>query len=99
MGQQAGTEEKCATIYGTDLIWVTGDVVKLEMSKAKTEASFTNHSGTVVSMKLDAQDPDRPILIFGGGDIWEKCEEQTNIKTGKKKKKARSFKRKGDWTE
>jgi len=97
--QQAGTEDKCATIYGTDIIWVTGDVTKLELNSKGTEAAFTNTVGGVVTLKLDTQDPARPILIFSGGDIWEKCEEQEEVQAGKKKKKGRTFKQKGDWTE
>jgi hypothetical protein len=98
--KQAGSEERCATIYGTDMIWATGDVVKLQISSKGTQAAFSNAAGGLVTMKLNTDDPGRPILVFDGGDIWERCEE-VDVDDGKskKKKKIRSLKQKGEWTE
>jgi hypothetical protein len=88
----------CATIYGTDLVWMSGEMVKLELNSKGTEAAFTNALGTIVTFKLDRQDPERPILIFAGGDIWEKAPD-TAITEIAKKKKPKSLKQKADWTE
>jgi len=96
--QKAGEEVLCATIYGSSLIWATGDTIPLELNAKGTEAGFKTAAGNFVTMKLDAQDPERPILIFAGGDIWEKCADQSPQFTSKKKKQ-KSFKHKGDWSE
>jgi len=52
-----------------------------------------------VKFKLNTEDPDDPKLVFDGGDMWVKCPEQDIVKEEKGKKKQKSLKQKGDYTE
>lgn len=97
--QRAAEEGRCATIYGTDLFWASGDVIKLEIDSKGTEAAFSNGAGGVVKFKLNTEDPDDPKLVFDGGDMWVKCPEQDIVKEETGKTKQKSLKQKGDYTE
>eukprot|EP00746_Dinoflagellata_sp_MGD_P160830 gnl/MRDRNA2_/MRDRNA2_87758_c0_seq1.p1 gnl/MRDRNA2_/MRDRNA2_87758_c0~~gnl/MRDRNA2_/MRDRNA2_87758_c0_seq1.p1 ORF type:complete len:973 (+),score=197.50 gnl/MRDRNA2_/MRDRNA2_87758_c0_seq1:148-3066(+) len=99
--KQQGTEEKCATIYGADMFWASGEPVQLTLASNGTSAAFTNAGGGLVHFKLNTEDPERPIIVFDQGDIWEKCEEpeDPSSKSKKKSKKPKSLKQKSDWSE
>merc|ERR1712070_1086261 len=68
--KQAGSEDKCATIYGDELMWATGDIVKLHLASKGHQAAFSNSAGGLVTMKLNLDDPERPLMVFEGGDLW-----------------------------